>query len=499
MGYAMPPRYLGPKFRTTMKRSVYFFLLGAFLLDSCKKDGSGPDDGGPRADPLVTEVGAPMGDAVSRAIGTGGGTLTSGDGRLSVTIPEGALPGTTTVSIQPIANHTPLGLGMGYRLLPEGVTFARPVKLTFHYDEALLAGTDENFLWVTTQNPDRSWSAMLRSSVDRGTGTVTVETTHFSDWAVGRFVDMTLVPGAGLVKVGHSLALAVTVFQRPEDGDEDDIVPLSPITGDDGDELAPLTPIVSGEERLMSFRVKGWALNGVNAPVSNTYGKLAPGKLSATYTAPEKRPQRPQVAVSAQLEARSGDNRVRMTFMLVSNLTIIESDYFLRVVVDGTEYIYYQYGFNGEVPENPNRYQAANCGMTDGGALSLVGTYYDGGALTNFLGLVFSHPAQGGRAMNCPYNGDHDEDEITFSNDLTTGRGYRDRYTTRWKEKDSCESEGKCAAVRVTLTGFKRGLMEVAAGTFSGTLYEDEPGSAEACRSSTPHTVSGEFRLVQAN
>ncbi len=482
-----------------MKRSLLCLWAALLILGSCKKDNGGPEHDGQPIDPIITEVGIPQGEPVSRAIGAAGGTLTSGDGRLSVTIPEGALSGTTTVSIQPISNHAPLGLGVGYRLLPEGVIFTKPVKLTFGYDDALLAGAGEDFLWVITQNADKSWSAVLRSTVDKGAKTVTAETTHFSDWVVGRFVDMTLAPGAGVVKVGQSINLAVTVFRRPEDvPDDDELVPLAPINAADEDELAPLTPIVPGEERLMSFRVKNWTLNGTNAPVSNTYGKLAPAKLTARYTAPDKRPQRAQVAVTAHLEARSSDNRVMMNFMLVSNLTIIDSEYFLRVVVDGVEYIYYQYGFNGSVPENPKSYAMVNCGVDSDGVLGVAASYLNGNALTNIFLAGFAGPAKGSRSMTCIYDDQHNGDDMSFAA-LGDGYDFRSRYVERHQNKNVCETEQRCPPLTVTFSEFTPGMYNIVAGSFSGTLYEEKAGAANACRSDTPHQISGEFRLAQAN
>ncbi len=91
----------------------------------------GNDEPGIVSKPIVTEKGTAQGTAITAIIGTTGGSLTSTDGRLTVTVPAGALTANTTISIQPISNEGPLGLGKGYRLSPEGITFQQPGNINF--------------------------------------------------------------------------------------------------------------------------------------------------------------------------------------------------------------------------------------------------------------------------------------------------------------------------------------------------------------------------------
>ena len=58
----------------------------------------------PQSAGLVTPVGIPAGNAGSKIIGSGGGSITSADGRFTITIPAGALSGDKTISVQPISN-----------------------------------------------------------------------------------------------------------------------------------------------------------------------------------------------------------------------------------------------------------------------------------------------------------------------------------------------------------------------------------------------------------
>jgi hypothetical protein len=118
-------------------------------------------------DPIVTAKGTPSGDAASTSIGNSGGTLTSADGNLIITIPSGALSSATNITIQPISNEAPLGIGQGYRLEPEGVQFAKKIQLTFHYNDQLLDGSLEDFLWIVTQADDGSWNALLKAVTNK--------------------------------------------------------------------------------------------------------------------------------------------------------------------------------------------------------------------------------------------------------------------------------------------------------------------------------------------
>ena len=107
-------------------------------------------------------------------------------------------------------------------LQPEGLTFAKPVELKFHYDGQLLKNTPEDFLWIVTQAGDGSWNAMLKSVVDTGAKTVTIKTAHFSDWALGRFIDLSLNPSSSTLSKGQSVTLIVAGFVRDNTLQEDD-------------------------------------------------------------------------------------------------------------------------------------------------------------------------------------------------------------------------------------------------------------------------------------
>jgi len=79
-------------------------LLGVLFMASCQKDPSEPAQPGAQS---AYEHGAPTGPATTKTIGTEGGTLATADGRVTLTIPAGAVSKATEFSIQPVENTLP--------------------------------------------------------------------------------------------------------------------------------------------------------------------------------------------------------------------------------------------------------------------------------------------------------------------------------------------------------------------------------------------------------
>src|SRR5689334_25354390 len=68
--------------------------------------------------PDSTALGIPDGNPVNKEIGPLGGSIASGDGRVQLIFPEGALTTNTLISIQPTTNPAPNGSGMAYDFEP---------------------------------------------------------------------------------------------------------------------------------------------------------------------------------------------------------------------------------------------------------------------------------------------------------------------------------------------------------------------------------------------
>src|SRR5450759_4174706 len=107
--------------------------LGCSLLTNRAKE--------PEVIAVTTAVGTPNGPATTQSIGPAGGSLATPDGRLTLKIPQDALSSPVNVTIQPITDQSPGGLGKAYRLEPNGQTFGTPVEVSFRYDDKDLEGT----------------------------------------------------------------------------------------------------------------------------------------------------------------------------------------------------------------------------------------------------------------------------------------------------------------------------------------------------------------------
>ncbi|QMW05004.1 hypothetical protein [Spirosoma foliorum] len=201
-----------------MNRFLYvplFFLVG---LLACQKstDAVNPVDTTKPADTtthtpsphtgVVYEHGAPVGQPIQKTIGPEGGTLASADGTLSMTIPAGAVSKATTFTMQPVTPTLP-GLinGQSFRLLPEGQTFDKPIKLQYKYNVDSLDGTSAQALFMAYQGSDGYWKALLNTELDETTQTLTVSTKHFSDW--GAFAEYTLEAKPDYLSPGQSSTL----------------------------------------------------------------------------------------------------------------------------------------------------------------------------------------------------------------------------------------------------------------------------------------------------
>lgn len=291
-------------------------VAAALALTACGGGGSDsqppPNPTGPK--PAVTPVGTAQGVPTSAALTSAGGSVSSSDGKLTITVPEDALKVATTLTIQPIANNAPGRLGAGYRLLPEGVTFAKPVQLSFAYDDASLAGTHAQALGIAFQQSDGTWR-WQEGALNEATRTVTAATTHFSDWSLVK--GLQLRPPSATAKVGHSVSLRVAYCYAPSVSNADLLEPLA-FDCEDENAPAPLKAPVT------------WSVNGVLGG-NGVVGTVAGNEVTAQYTAPKQKPEANPVAVSAEVQGAKGK------LLLVSNITITD------------DFVGYQGGISGKV------------------------------------------------------------------------------------------------------------------------------------------------------
>lgn len=128
-----------------------------------------------------------LGPGGSAAIGTSGGNVTTADGSVGLSIPEGALAGTASITAAAVA---PPAEGTGpwapvIELGPDGTTFTAPVTLTMAYvPEELPEGVPESALGVYTLR-DGGWALVPGGVVNASDNTVSVPIEHFSYYWIG--------------------------------------------------------------------------------------------------------------------------------------------------------------------------------------------------------------------------------------------------------------------------------------------------------------------------
>jgi hypothetical protein len=276
-----------------MKRLIALVLV-AVLMYGCKKSGNAKQSSSTsdtttfKPDPpAITPVGTPIGTIVTKTIGSAGGSLTSADGRVILTIPANALAANTDISVQPVTNNAPGGIGAGYHLMPDGTTFATPATLTFHYADSEVLGSQPYLLYIAFQDSTNAWQAdFANRNIDTVAKTATEEISHFSLWSLGDRLSLSSIP----VQLKHNETSSADIVYVK--------VPPKLVKDANGDyELStlPITVPVPDDD------IGNWAVDGVAGGSAQDGTIVGPGS-SATYTAPASIDKRRSVQISAEVE-----------------------------------------------------------------------------------------------------------------------------------------------------------------------------------------------------
>ena len=290
------------------KRIFCGLLAGCFLLGGllgCKEnhEAVSPENANGGG---ATEVGIPDGELVSKVIGPAGGTISSADTRVTLTIPAGALSKNTQILIQPITNQAPGGLGAAYRFLPDGTTFAKPASLTFNYDPRRVAANSPEAFRIATQGADARWYRTPEAHVDTVAHTITTEMPHFSDWTAYELavIENMSLQGAHYAELGASVGLEMTVYN-------------STIVFGTWDKDVPEV-----EVEKVEWKVVGGGANG-SVKAGNTANEYLGTVYHATFTAPSQNPPSNPVTVVADVTLKGGKRKIQVIKQI-----LIGKDYF---------------------------------------------------------------------------------------------------------------------------------------------------------------------------
>ncbi|HEX2847263.1 MAG TPA: hypothetical protein VHN59_11995 [Chitinophagaceae bacterium] len=299
--FLLSPR---PNFAETLINMKFFkpvvtgFLLVSitvYILISCKKDTkqlpSPEDRDGTELPGAITGIGTPVGPAVSIVIGINGGTFTTSDGSLKIEIPAGAFTTDQTITIQPISNLNKAGTGTAYRLTPHAVTFNKPVTLTFSYSDSNLINTTPAAISVSCQDEKGVWQAIGNAVRDTANRTVTVKTTHFSDWSL--FQMLRIAPWRSFSEPGGTIDLKVMKMVKT-------VTPVGGLEMPQPDQ--PITDTTGAIVTEWSTLGGGFTLGTGSA---------------ATYYAPTNLLERNPVVITAHVAAKGNEKWMLTAFVYV--------------------------------------------------------------------------------------------------------------------------------------------------------------------------------------
>jgi hypothetical protein len=258
---------------------IYFILLVLTCALSCKKTSTvGNNSSGNDTSVAITAIGPPNGTPVTKTIGVAGGTISSTDGRMDLIVPPGALSSDVAITIQPITNECPGGLGAGYDFLPNGTKFSTPATLIFHYTDSDVNGTDPDLIYYATQDSARAWDVDIEKDVDTVAKTISFDVHHFSGKSF--LAGLTIHPAGGKLD-----------YQQGENGELElaQYVKDPELAGDpqstDDDALPPL-PVIKliPSQQITSWIVVGGSQNGSISGSGNQVSYTAPAKISTEKT-----------------------------------------------------------------------------------------------------------------------------------------------------------------------------------------------------------------------
>jgi hypothetical protein len=450
------------KFVFTSLISILFVTL---LLLSCKKNETPTVS--QSGDPIITEVGEPTGDAATAPIGSSGGTISSLDGNLTVTIPAGALSTTTTISIQPITNTAPLGIGDGYRLLPEGTTFSKPVQLVYHYDTTLLNRNSPYLLWFATQASDGSWDAMLDSEVDTIQNTVTVESTHFSNWVIGNCLQISLNPQNAYVKLNEVVDFKVSSFILPKANTSNHTKLIASASSGGTDILTP------NDINITNWNSLKWIYDGKDAPYNDERGSLTPSGKTAAYIAPGVMPENNIATVFVPIEVYIKKQKKTLNNSVYSKITI--GDHQLKIKIDGLTVA---------------TYPVAAVGFSKGMlAISVTDSTLHTGLFQFYNATAGTHKI----ATTCTGKNDI---VYYWPNRNHTSLCYRLEYSVRNPNKDGCYLVDACGSGTFILNPFTKKVGANISGRVVANVYFEDISKID-CDTQTPtsHYLECEFYL----
>jgi hypothetical protein len=262
-----------------MPRLYSILLIMAFAC-GCKKSSSTGTGSTTTTDTsiAITAVGTPIGSPVTKTIGAAGGTISSADGRIDLIIPPSALSSDLAITIQPITNECPGGLGAAYDFLPNGTKFSTPATLIFHYADSDVNGSDPDLLYYATQDSTQAWNVDIEKDVDTVGKTISFDVHHFSGRGFLPGLAIHATDGKRNYQQGENGTLILVQYVK------DPELAGDPQSTDDDDPPPMPDPKLIPTQQITSWTVVGGSQNGTVSGSGNQVIYTAPAKISTEKT-----------------------------------------------------------------------------------------------------------------------------------------------------------------------------------------------------------------------
>ncbi|MEI8047744.1 MAG: hypothetical protein WCI92_10235 [Bacteroidota bacterium] len=459
---------------------------------------------------------ASIGTTITKTIGPEGGVITSKNGKISLNFPQGALIKNTDISIVESNNEAPNGCGNSFNLLPDGLSFPKPVKLTLKYTNNEINGSGPEALRVIAQRSDGDYEADMNTTLDVYTKTISSAIFHFSKWGFAAGYKLYIEPEIKYLIKRQTITLRVVGWTVSPDKKETaagkliiknikQTTYLSDLTDRSTQKNLP-NPGYAGFNGF--YKVAKWDLLGVSHDKS-LLGKITPitdDLTMVTYTTPK--------IISGGFLLRKAIITVVLEPNKLDDHTIkkaIHLELCINIVEDGE----LDFSINGKnikalqqtstklaVKASKSNLTGTNqemvdCWYTETGDLFIGSTCLNpmqkGGI---HLSLFFSHPDTGENKLTCIKYGSWGSD---YQVKMTGADFEAENYEIKREKRgsgDGCESNGFCRDFIVSLDVFDKQEGGLVTGRFSGELYQDGEDFADACKSSLKLPVKGVFTLI---
>lgn len=362
---------------------LYGMLFAAIFLaqalGACRK---GTVQQGPQPDvlsqPLQLTHGNPKGEAASAIITASGGALTSKDGSIKIEVPAGAIDAATTFSIQEVENVLK-NKAKAFRLLPDGLVFKKPVTLTYYYGGISMEGLNPDFLFLAYQDKEGYFYSANKTKGNRQQQTLSVETTHFSDWTFYaqydlHFPDHQLVNGDLRLLEGEEAVIELKA--APLDKFDTEYAQI---------QLPQLHHALLAQKAIWDYAPKKGTMNSNPALASVVY--KAPAKVNATERVYIN------ITINGNLGTDNQGNKVQQ--MQIRQPVVISSEGYFTLTEDGVEMA--ATNFSGEYLQLLGSQLTAS--FSNGYTLGCYIYGVTGGFSYNFHGIV------GGATLELSQNG----------------------------------------------------------------------------------------------